>query len=144
MGTIFLSLWSSLHLCQDDAFARKEPPHPLIVLCQVGVVPVIVSQHSTVEVCLCSLMVFFMPALLAGCICCTVLHLETFQSVGEREWDHSGVDRQRILYSRIKKLKKNLEKLAVSYELLLILQESHSGNNRALLIYTIKWVIGYF
>lgn len=78
-------LWPSLHLCQDDAFAQKEPPHPLIVLCQVGEVPVIVSQHSTVEVCLCSLMVFFMPALLAGCICCTVLHLESFQNMRERE-----------------------------------------------------------
>lgn len=43
----------------DDAFAHREPPRPLIVLCQVGEVPVIVSQHSTVEVCLCSLMVFF-------------------------------------------------------------------------------------
>lgn len=43
----------------DDAFAQREPPRPLIVLCQVGEVPVIVSQHSTVEVCLCGLMVFF-------------------------------------------------------------------------------------
>lgn len=43
----------------DDAFAQREPPRPLIVLCQVGELPVIVSQHSTVEVCLCGLMVFF-------------------------------------------------------------------------------------
>jgi predicted Na+-dependent transporter len=47
LGTIFLSLWSSLSLCQYDAFAQKEPPHSLIVLCQLGVLPVIVSQHST-------------------------------------------------------------------------------------------------
>ena len=26
---------------------KKEPPHSLIVLCQVGVLPVIVSQHPT-------------------------------------------------------------------------------------------------
>ena len=30
---------------QYYAFAQKEPPHSLIVLCQVGVLPVIVSQH---------------------------------------------------------------------------------------------------
>lgn len=83
----------------DDAFAQREPPRPLIVLCQVGEVPVIVSQHSTVEVCLCGLMVFFMPALLAGCICCTALHLESFQNVGERlrpQGRNSGFHNQRV------------------------------------------------
>ena len=83
-GTIFLSVWS-LHLSRYYAFAQKEPPHSLIVLCQVGVLPVIVSQHPTAWSLLqCILMVFLMPALLAGYICCTILHLETFQSVWER------------------------------------------------------------
>lgn len=40
-------LWPSLPPSQYYAFAQKEPPHSLIVLCQVGVLPVIVSQHST-------------------------------------------------------------------------------------------------
>lgn len=40
-------LWPSLLPSQYYAFAQKEPPHSLIVLCQVGVLPVIVSQHST-------------------------------------------------------------------------------------------------
>lgn len=61
----------------DDAFAQREPPRPLMVLCQVGEVPVIVSQHSTVEVCLCSLMVFFY-----ACPACR-LHMLSRFTLGE-------------------------------------------------------------
>lgn len=42
-----ISIFVGLCLSQYDAFAWKKPPHSLIVLCQVGVLPVIVSQRST-------------------------------------------------------------------------------------------------
>lgn len=59
-GTIFLSSWSSLHLCQDGwCFCSERATSSSDCFMPSWWSAVIVSQHSTVEVCLCGLMVFF-------------------------------------------------------------------------------------